>query len=329
MTQQHPRSSVHNPLPSTALDTHGDFDLIPGEVYEREELHAQLDAPRTGRISRSKTQAVALLFTDQDSAPYLDGWCSEQSFYYVGDDAKRPQLLAGRNAALFSAARDHLRLLMFKAHGKHVIYAGEFTTTNDPGYVTVDTLDAGHKSAPMRTNLVFRLRAVDARASRQVLAHDSSLLPTGRRVSQPLISVLPIENAASEPCQTNARLRLSDQERQERKLTLNYASYLKELGRSVVRHRVILADDPVPLLTRLYTTTTDTLTETRCDATREAVRSAIGQLLDLKRIFPTAKLELLLAVKPRPDLMELLHSQDITVVWPEGRTYQMSAKELK
>jgi len=309
-------------LPTPPLHTLWDFDLIPGEVYEREELHAQLDAPRTGRISRSKTHNVALLFTDQDSAPYLDGWCGEQSFYYVGDDTKRQPLLAGRNAA-----RDNLRLLLFKVHGKHVIYAGEFTTTNDPGYVTVDTLDSGRKGAPMRTSLVFRLRPVDARTSRQVLLHDSSLLPTGR-VSRPLISVLPIENAASEPCQANPRLRLSDQERQERKMALNYASYLKELGRSVVRHRVILPDDPVPLLTRLYTTTTDTLTETRCDATREAVRSAIGQLLDLKRIFTTAKLELLLPVTPRPDLMELLHSQGITVVWPEDRSYKTAHPNL-
>jgi hypothetical protein len=53
--------------------------------------------------------------------------------------------------------------------------------------------------------------------------------------------------------------------------------------------------------------------------TREAIRLGLGQLLDYRRfITPTPRMVLLLPMQSRPDLLELLHEHNVTVVWEDS-----------
>jgi len=79
---------------------------------------------------------------------------------------------------------------------------------------------------------------------------------------------------------------------------------------------------PPPLFTDLYDTTTGTLIEAKGSVRRESIRMAIGQLADYRRHVGNGLngLAVLLPSEPRPDLLDLLGSQRITVIWPEGKS---------
>ncbi|MGI8660610.1 MAG: hypothetical protein ACR2LH_06190 [Thermoleophilaceae bacterium] len=54
---------------------------------------------------------------------------------------------------------------------------------------------------------------------------------------------------------------------------------------------------------------------------------AIGQLADYGRVVPDAgRRAVLLEAKPYPDLLDLLNSQDIAVVWRTGEAFSDNAE---
>ncbi|MGN6586868.1 MAG: restriction endonuclease, partial [Solirubrobacterales bacterium] len=67
-----------------------------------------------------------------------------------------------------------------------------------------------------------------------------------------------------------------------------------------------------------FDSTTQTLVEAKGTVERNAVRMAIGQLLDYRRFFGEGELDHIAALfpkEPRPDLVALLHEQGIVVIY--------------
>jgi hypothetical protein len=76
------------------------------------------------------------------------------------------------------------------------------------------------------------------------------------------------------------------------------------------------------LYSDLYNETRRQLVEAKATATRPSVRMAIGQLADYARfIVPPAALAVLVPVRPSRDLLALLATVRVAVVWEEGETF--------
>lgn len=59
---------------------------------------------------------------------------------------------------------------------------------------------------------------------------------------------------------------------------------------------------------------------------RPAFRMAIGQLADYARqVEPTPQRAILVPQKPRPDLLRLAESENLTVIWPEDDGFKFAA----
>ena len=97
-----------------------------------------------------------------------------------------------------------------------------------------------------------------------------------------------------------------------------YREYLEERGVEVVRLAIRPAGERRPLYCDLFNKTDQELIEAKATVTREAIRLALGQLLDYRRLVtPGPRLVLLVPMRPRSDLLDLLHEHAITTVWEE------------
>jgi hypothetical protein len=78
----------------------------------------------------------------------------------------------------------------------------------------------------------------------------------------------------------------------------------------------------------VYDKTARLLIEAKGTVAREALRMAIGQLLDYRCFTPPeTELAVLVPEKPRADLLALLESADVHAIWPEGGRFRASGLE--
>jgi hypothetical protein len=104
--------------------------------------------------------------------------------------------------------------------------------------------------------------------------------------------------------------------RRESLLVRDYSDFLKAKGDSVSRNKLPLPDASHSLYTDLFNKTRGHLIEAKAGTTRGDIRMAIGQLADYARHIDGVKRRaVLLEAKPHPDLLDLLASQDIAVIW--------------
>lgn len=150
------------------------------------------------------------------------------------------------------------------------------------------------------------VRRTANKANRSENSTDVSVLesPIGDEVEEVLLEHLPGTSLRTYP---EARL-LKDYERW--------------LGRALTRHTIGLPSGE-RLVTDAYDRKTGTLIEAKASASREAVRMALGQLLDYQRHLPTPpkRLAVLLPEKPAGDLLALLASEQVTVIAGVGRSF--------
>ncbi|CAM5695726.1 YDG domain-containing protein OS=Streptomyces tendae OX=1932 GN=GUR47_21775 PE=4 SV=1 [Streptomyces tendae] len=115
----------------------------------------------------------------------------------------------------------------------------------------------------------------------------------------------------------------TEAERREAALVRDYVEHLRLLGHEVTRKRIMPAGELKPLYTDVFDRTTSTLTEAKGSVTREAIRMALGQLLDYRRhIEPRPSQAILVPSRPRQDLIDLCTDVEVTVVWPDGDSYE-------
>lgn len=104
--------------------------------------------------------------------------------------------------------------------------------------------------------------------------------------------------------------------RRESLLVQDYSDFLKEKGDTVSRNKLPQPDASHPLYTDLFNQTRGHLIEAKAGTSRGDIRMAIGQLADYARFIDSVKRRaVLLEAKPHPDLLALLASQDIAVIW--------------
>jgi 5-methylcytosine-specific restriction protein A len=312
----------------------------PGEITTRAVMKEVFGGGPQGGIITSTTSSNVLIYTDHDTGAafgYKDGWLDEEDelgrvFEYTGAGTEGHQTFLGRkgvgNKAILQHVEDGNALHLFMADGKvpgsgtkWQRYVGEFELDAEQPYVIRQALDK-HKA--LRKVIVFRLRPVG------VVHHDEhdDIPKADKTVAVPV----PADVTTSSMVEPEARKTGSAQrsavpktqlERRESELAEAYEAFLKGRGREVKRFQIKPKGSTSTLLTDLYDATGHVLYESKGTARRDAVRMAIGQLLDYRRhVSPVEPhLAVLLPARPQEDLCDLLETEGIALVYRDGENF--------
>jgi hypothetical protein len=208
---------------------------------------------------------------------------------------------------------------VFRAKPPWATYLGEFEVDGDTPYVLADSPDA---DGVVRQVIVFRLRPVGPFVDGGLPT--ARALPTSSDVAEiaaiepsdgPTALEVPLEAAnvdgytVTPPDEPIVALR------REAGLVLRYQAWLEKRGHSVTRNRITFPGELAALLTDLYDLTDKELVEAKASASRNSVRTGLGQLLDYSRFVRHDRRSLLLPMEPRADLLELLHGHGCGCIW--------------
>lgn len=115
-------------------------------------------------------------------------------------------------------------------------------------------------------------------------------------------------------------------ERAEQKLVLRYHDYMAAKGIVVRRKRYLPAGEVRPIYSDAWVEDRHALIEAKNSDSRDALRQAIGQLYDYRRIHqPPVHLAVLLPYKPNAERLDLLRSASIEALWPHRPGFRDSA----
>ncbi|MFF9182952.1 hypothetical protein [Streptomyces misionensis] len=329
----------------------GIASITPGLLTTRAEMDRLFGGGHQGGILPSKTTPNILIYVDHDSGRqygYEDGWLAEEDelgpiFEYTGQGTSGDQTFLGtkgsRNAAVLYHAEAGRALHVFVAEGKvsgssssakQQRYIGEFALDPTLPYTVREAHGKGQKQ---RRIIVFRLRPKGAFERLPKDAVTRAETTTAHRV---LASVA--EPKIEEPKRVAAKKKMVSESRraaqpsviaEHRQSDLRHA-YLKELteqGHEIFALQIKIAGTTTTLTTDLYDATTHELYSVRGESSREEVRAAVGQLKDyVRHLRPhPPKLVTLLPEKPQDDLTNLLHTEEIDLVFRNGSAYTRCA----
>jgi len=291
------------------------WTLAPGTAIERKELQAIYGGRTQGGIGPSRKTPNVLIFSDPVAGEphgYYDGWDDGQVFHYTGEGQRGDQQMKSGNASILNHVEERRALRLFDGARGVVTYEGEFAVDKDKPFYLTDAPETG--DGPLRQVIVFRLRPVDVDA---------------KKASPKLVSVLdarlsedvPVEEQQTERAYVAPSHEPYEAERREQKLVLKLEAYLRKRGHSVTRKKIRPKGEARPLFTDLYDASTKSLLEAKGTVERNAIRMAIGQLADYRRFVDGGNpehLAILVPSRPRPDLVELIESQNMVLVYPAG-----------
>ncbi|MFE3106692.1 restriction endonuclease [Kitasatospora indigofera] len=293
------------------------WGIEPGQRIRRVELHETYGGRRQGGIGPSRVTPNVLLFTDPATGHkhgYFDGWGDDGCYHYAGEGQVGDQRMAQGNLAILKHKEEGRALRLFRGVASGIVeYVGEFQLADHDSWYQTDAPEAG--GGPVRRVIMFRLQPVTAEPSA------GPQLPYTPSLNRS-VDLVPVEEQRTEQYFVDPSHEPYEAERREASLVREYASFLRLDGHEVSRHLIRPAGELKPLLTDLYDATTNKLIEAKGAVTREAVRMAIGQLMDYARhLDPAPSLALLLPSRPRPDLLDLCDYVKVEVIWPVDDTW--------
>jgi hypothetical protein len=286
--------------------------LVPGDVIERKDLQQRYGGRTQGGIGPSKSSPNVLLFADPVAGEphgYFDGWRADGCFHYTGEGQRGDQQMKSGNAAIFKHTSEGRALRLFLGARGLVRYEGEFELAPDPPFYTTDAPET--KNGPVRSVIVFRLQPLDIQPK-----PSSSKLDRAGVVG---VEDVPVEEQWTERAFVAPSHKPYEADRREQRLVMAFRDHLLQQQHEVARLKIVPPGEAKPLFADLIDRTTNTLYEAKGSVGRGGIRTAIGQLADYRRfIQPSPKLGVLLPSRPRDDLIDLLRSAGIEVVWRDG-----------
>ncbi|ADB33661.1 hypothetical protein Kfla_4643 [Kribbella flavida DSM 17836] len=309
-----------------------EWPLQVGDVLSRSERSRRFGGALFGGIEPSAKSPNVFLYSDPSAAEKYgynyDGWVDGVPLYlYTGDGQVGDQQFRDGNRAIRHHRVQGRALRLFVTDGKVPgtaqkiqRYVGEFALDPELPYVRAEALDV---EKVMRSVIVFRLRPVGAVLRR---SEDSSkfgdVSGASEVVQQPLTSARPdlsvdgvaLEVVSSTEYAFGAQV-AGVASKREALLVERFERYLNGRGHRVGRFRVRPPGELRTLHTDVVDFSENVLYEAKATATREAIRMAIGQLLDYSRHLPKKHaLAVLLPSPPSDDLVALLRSLNIRCV---------------
>jgi hypothetical protein len=294
---------------STVADA---FELEPGTTLLRKELHDRWGGRRQGGISPSNVSPNIFLFWEPavgEKHGYYDEFRDDGRFYYTGAGQYGDQQLRDANGKLLNHVEDGRSVHLFRGAGGEVEYVTELTLDQNDPYYETEAPETG--DGPLRRVFVFQLKPKGNPETSGRSKLDG--------VVEPGVAEVPIENRWTETFFVNPSAEQYEAERREQALVLDLEAYLRQLGHDATRLKIVPPGEKRPIFCDIYDKTAGVLIEAKGTVAREAIRMAIGQLLDYRRFASDGtQLAALLPERPRADLMALLESAGVHAIWPEG-----------
>ncbi|MGV9395646.1 restriction endonuclease [Streptomyces sp. NPDC003668] len=298
-----------------------EWNLEPGDVIERKQLHVKYGGRTQGGIGPSAKTPNVMIFTDPiagEKHGYYDGWMPDGLFHYSGEGQYGDQRMLSGNASILNHEAEGRALRVFQGARGNVTYLGRFAAN---GWYEADAPETG--DGPLRKVIVFKLRPLDTPAK-----HPGTKLGRLLADQQDPVTEIDIERLETEKTYVDPNREPYEAERRESKLVLDFSAYCRAKGYRVIRQRILPEDETRPLLTDLYVPDLDVLIEAKGSVTRENMRMALGQLIDYNRFVRAKYQAVLVPSKPRPDLIELANAAGQAIIWPQGNGYKCSDADL-
>lgn len=196
-------------------------------------------------------------------------------------------------------------------------------------YVTpvevIAAVDTGVAPTPLMIDIAIT-QGGHRRIGEEVYDRAVSHLPAGfrrARLTAPLSRPIAIERDTAEPFEQRFEISTRTAYRREQALVQGLTRHLRKKGHRVWRHAITLPDGS-ELRSDLFDDDTLLLVEAKAKSDRSSIRMAIGQLLDYERLVsPKPKLRaILLPEPPADDLLALLDTLKIRVIWKSGARFR-------
>jgi 5-methylcytosine-specific restriction protein A len=309
-----------------------DWSLALGESLSRRDRGQRYGGGLYGGIEPSAQTQNIFIYSDPSKGERFgynyDGWVDGVDlFLYTGEGTKGHQQFRDGNQAILNHRLDARRLRFFVADGKIAgksekvqRYIGEFALDDNLPYLRAEAPDV---DGLLRSVIVFRLRPVGdvlRRSEDSSRYSDAIEIPTAVHEGIPigvpdlLVNSVALEVVNAVQFGVSAKAAGISQ-RREADLMLRFNQHLVSQGHIVDRYRIRPPGELRDLYTDIYDSSANVLYEAKASATREAVRMAIGQLLDYSRHIPVDhSLAVLLPGAPSHDLISLLRTQKIRCV---------------
>jgi hypothetical protein len=249
----------------------------------------------------------------------FDGWTDDgQLFLYTGEGPLGDQPMTHGNRAILEHRERGRALRLFVADGnvagttqRQQRYVGEFEADPSNPFALEEAPDENGEN---RTVFVFRLRPVGNTLRRE--SDESAFVDIRTAASALLVSVEKNIDTEFEVASGKA----TTATRREGELVDRYMAWA-DPSQSFRRWSIRPPGELRPLLTDIYSETDNTLFEAKGTATRGAIRTAIGQLLDYRRHINRdgLRLAILLPHRPSDDVVELVTGLGIAIVAKEAR----------
>jgi hypothetical protein len=295
-------------------DTRATWELLPGAIVRRADLHARLGGNGQSGIAPLSRSPEVLLFSDENSGArygYHDRW-QDGVFHYTGEGQVGDQQMTRGNRAILNHARDGRALRVFKGVSGTVRYLDEFELDADPWY----RQPARDRDRALRQVIVFRMRP-----------KNMTLWPRGPRPRR-TVELGGVYARADEAAATAPRNPFAvDPDIIDRGLR-GHAVTQNALADYLVAHRIAprspqTADPSFDLAWRTggwwYVCEVKSLTGVN---EAKQLRLGLGQVLDYQDqlLSRHAKVRAVLAVERRPEddrWLQLCERHEVTLVWPE------------
>lgn len=300
-----------------------EWDVGVGGLLSHAERVKRFGGAPYGGIEPSRSTRNVFLYSDPvkgEAYGYTyDGWTDDgELFLYTGEGPLGDQPMTHGNRAILEH-REHGRALrLFVADG-HVAgtaqrqqrYVGEFEIDQENPYALEEAPDENGEN---RTVFVFRLRPVGNALRRE--SDKSAFLDVQPAASVSLVAVEKNIHTEFEVASGEA----ATATRRESELVDRYMAWAGP-SQSFRRWSIRPPGELHSLLADIYSETDNTLFEVKGTATRGAIRTAIGQLLDYRRHIDSddLRLAILLPHRPSNDVIELVTGLGICVVAQEQR----------
>jgi hypothetical protein len=295
------------------------WDIKVGEVLKRKEVHSRYGGAGMGGIEPSAKTPNVFIFTSDTGSNYgynFDEELEDGSFLYSGDGQVGDQDISiGGNKAIVEHRKKGRALRIFEAAERDtfVRYVGEFELAD----AEPEVRRAPDRNGDERDVLVFHL------------------LPVGRtkrftRKNKVDAKAAVIRRRSERNTQESHTRKISASTtlaiRQEGQLQKRYEDYLRSQGIDVDTFEISIPESNAPLRVDLVDFTNNRIIEAKAGLTRGYVREAIGQVLDyvfqLKRLRNELwKPAILLPGKPSEDLVELISSLNIELIWEDEQGF--------
>ncbi len=246
----------------------------------------------------------------------MDGWKNDGFFHYTGEGQKGNQSFIKGNKAILNHVKDGRALRVFDGVRGTVTYMGEFELDAAQPYYYADAPETNN--GPLRKVIVFRLRPVSAGATAQTSPASTHVVD------------VPIEASNTETFSIKASDAPREAERRESALVQRFIAYMKTQGiTQAIRKKITPPGESSPLFCDIFFPEIGLLVEAKGSADRNAIRMAVGQLLDYRRhISETKRIGILTPEEMSDDLIDLITTYEIETFW-ENNTIEFSHRQIK